>query len=79
MKTISFKQLQKTYGPGLVEVKSRKQALKDIRSTCSCTWGAGAKLGDSGWIALASPSPRSKGDIRTTFVCRASLVQPTPA
>lgn len=75
---ITFAQLQKNHmpaGSGYVEVTDRESALNDINSKCSMCWGAGAKIGDTGWIQLASPSKRSKNDIRTIFVCKESLIK----
>jgi hypothetical protein len=74
-KVISFEQLKKEYQHDnfFVEVTNRQNALNDIASKTSCCWGAGFKFGDSGWIKLASPSARM-GQIRTVFVCKASLV-----
>jgi len=72
-----FEELCKQYQPKgihMVEVTERLSALGDIASKCSCTWGAGQKFGDTGWIQLASPSKRHKEDTRTIFVCKASLI-----
>ena len=73
----TFKQLCKEYQGHdelLVEITDREQALKDIRSTASCTWNAGRLLGETGWMQLASPSKVSAKDTRTVFVCLADLV-----
>lgn len=73
----TFKQLCKEYqghDERMVEVTNREDALGDIASKMSCTWGAGHKFGDTGWIRLASPSKQSKNDIRIIFVCKASLI-----
>lgn len=77
-KAISFKQLKKEYQTGdmcLIKVKSKKQALNDIQSKTSCCWNAGRKLGETGWVQLASPSKMSKNDKRTIFVCLESLIK----
>lgn len=75
---ITFKELQKRYGTEgklFVEVTDRQLALDDINSKTSCCWLAGRKLDDSGWIQLASPSIQNKGNIRTIFVCKESLIK----
>ena len=82
VKAISFKQLQKRHqseGSLFVEVTDKKDATNDIESTCSMCWGAGGMYIsedgiNSGWVTLASPSIQSKGDTRTIFVCKASLL-----
>ncbi len=75
---MTFKQLQKSQcreGAEFVEITDKNEALNQINSKTSCCWGAGGKIGDTGWIQLAIPSPRSKGDIRTVFVCKESLIK----
>jgi hypothetical protein len=77
-KSIPFKELCNQYqssNEGFVEVTDRQAALNDIKSTASCTWGAGQAFGDTGWIQLATPSKVHKNDIRTIFVCKASLLE----
>lgn len=76
-KTISFGELKKKYqghDEMLVEVTDRESALGDIASKTSCCWTAGRKIDDTGWIQLASPSKVHKEDIKTVFVCQASLI-----
>jgi len=76
-KTISFEELCEQYqskNQGFVEITDRQSALNDIASKTSCCWGAGHKFGETGWIQLCSPSIQSKGDTRTIFVCKASLI-----
>ena len=78
LKAIPFSQLVKEYqveGEGYVEVTNRQRALNDISSKTSCCWGAGFKIDQTGWIQLAKPSIQSKGDIRTVFVCKESLIR----
>ena len=80
-RAISFAKLcreYKTEGAGFVEITERADALSQINARTSSCWGAGRKIGDSGWIQLATPSAQSRGDLRTIFVCRASLVAPEP-
>ena len=75
---IPLKELVKQYqGPDerFVEVTNRHRAIDDILSTSSCTWGAGYKFGETGWIQLATPSKHHKEDIRTIFVCKESLLE----
>ena len=73
--TMTFEQLQNTFASeNLVEVTDRESALKDIASKTSCCWGAGGRITE-GWTQLASPSPQSKGDKRTVFVCKSSLIE----
>jgi len=78
MQSIPLDELKKKYqgtDERFVEVTDKQAALDDIASKASCTWGAGYKFGDTGWIQLATPSKRHKEDIRTIFVCKASLLE----
>lgn len=78
MNAIPLKELKKQYQLShqrFVEVTDKQSALKDIASTASCTWGAGHKFGETGWIQLATPSPEHKGDTSIVFVCKASLLE----
>lgn len=75
MKSIPIRELRKIYSADfLVEVKDKDQAIRDIQSKSSACWGAGQIL-TGGWIALARPSPRRKGEKPTQFVCRHNLVK----
>ena len=76
--TKTFEELKQTYeGPleMFVEITIKADAEKQIDSTCSDCWNAGAKFGDTGWIKLASPSAYHRGDRRTVSVCKASLLE----
>lgn len=78
MKIISFRQLRSDYehvDERFVEIVDKSDALNQIQSKTSSCWGAGQIMGESGWIRLASPSKQSKGDTRTVFVCKKSLVE----
>lgn len=68
-------QFQKAYFPdcGVVEVKSKNQALSFFRSKMSDCWGNG-HVKDTGWSVVGQPSIRSKGDKRTVFVCKTALI-----
>lgn len=74
---MTFKQLSKIYNTAsqrLIEITNKAEAKTHIDSKAYCCWRAGEKIGDTGWIRLASPSLVSKNDVRPIFVCKASLV-----
>lgn len=76
MKGITFEQLVGRYqGSGEVfyEITDKEQAISDLNSRTSCCWGTGP-IEKTGWVRLAAPAARSVGDVRTIFVCKASLV-----
>jgi hypothetical protein len=74
MKSIPLSKLQKIYSADLlVEVTDKDSAISDLKSKTSCCWGAGRIL-EGGWVTLAKPSPRRKGEKATQFVCKLPLV-----
>lgn len=83
---ISFAELKRLYqGPNelLVEVTDAAEVKKQMTSCCSDCWGAGRSIKSAtdeptGWVELAKPSPQSKGDVRTIFVCKYELAYNTP-
>ena len=78
MQTCTLKKLQSEWGGSrkLVEVTDREQALRQIKSACSCCWGGcGSRIGSTGWVQLAGPSPSLPGDPLIRFVCKAKLIE----
>tara|TARA_R110002074_G_scaffold24141_1_gene72200 strand:+ start:659 stop:901 length:243 start_codon:yes stop_codon:yes gene_type:complete len=76
----TFKQLKKEFETSerrFVQIKNEKEARKMLTSKASASWGAGQPIGKTGWIQLATPSTQSKGDRRTVFVCKTTLVYPS--
>jgi len=77
MRTCALKKLQFVWGGNrkFVEVTDREQAISYLKSKCSCCWGGGGRrIGSTGWVMLAAPSPVEKDDQPISFVCKESLV-----
>lgn len=73
---MTLEEFKKTYFPKqhVVEITDSEQARGNFVSKTSCCWG-NKIYPDTGWAVVCQPSTQHVGDVRTVFVCKASLVE----